>query len=452
METLHYDLVVVGGGATGLSLLLGLYPHLKRGQLKSILLIEKNTDVQPLPGRSIALNYNTLKFFKEINALPYLASKIKPIKNILVKNHGFTQSLILKANEHHLDQFGGVIDLATLQHDLTDLVRLMQSKLPEVNIEFLTGIKVNKTYLSDQVRKLELEHLELQSTLEISTDLVIIANGANFIQGLENYKDTLITHVHDQYAMIADVEYSSPLNNLAIEYFTQDGPVAFLPISDSQASVVWCTNKTLIEQAKQDNNLVIDSLNNVLTQIGEETLKQAINCKFNHDSKLKLVNLRPCQSLKSKYYISACSDMTSFTLNSQLQTKLNDVNLVYLGNAAHTLHPVSGQGFNLATLSIQSFLSVLETYQELPFATQANIIAQEYHYKHLPLATEVFNRTNFLAKEFTTKSSLGSFLPNLGLYHLINYPFLQELIVSPSLGYVKPSSQTSKLLQYLQKN
>lgn len=465
MESNHYDLVIVGGGASGLSLLLGLYPYLESGYIKSVLLIEKDQETKPLPGRSIALNQNTLNYFKgfnfginneQFNALNYLASNLKPIKNILVKNKGYSQSLLLEAKQHHQDQFGGVIDLHILQEDLTNLAKILQQNLPAAKIDIWLGHQVCQTKINYQNKTRELLIKNEQQEFTVTTNLAVIANGAKFINGLERYNTTLKQVEHQQYGIIADVELSAPLNDLAIEYFTPHGPVAFLPKSDYQFCIVWCTNQQQNEQAILDNSIVINNLNEILEQIGDRELDNSVNRKFYHDQKLKLELPYPGQNNGNKYYIKSYSKMTSFPLNAQLQTKLNDVNLVYIGNAAHTLHPVSGQGFNLGLLSITSLLQAIANTQKLDneqsFAQQANLIAQEYAHLHAPIANEVFNRTNLLATEFSERATFGKLIPNLGLYHLINYPFLQDLIVSPSLGYVNTNqlSLAYKILHYLQ--
>ncbi|RIY36018.1 FAD-dependent monooxygenase [Psittacicella gerlachiana] len=469
MNSINYDIVIVGGGATGLSLLLGLYPYLKDGYLNSILLVEKENETKYLPGRSIALNQNTLEYFNSlplpINALKYLAQNLKPIKNILVKNQGYKQSLILEAHKHYVDQFGGVIDLSNLQNDLLNLAQYIHEDLknynPQVQIDIAFGTNVIKTTSgfdqSGDYRILELEDLKSQRKETISTKLAIIANGAKHIDGLENYQASLKLEAHQQFGVIADVELSAPLNNLAIEYFTPQGPIAFLPKSDYQACIVYCTNQEYsYAQLETQGEQIIEQLNQSLKEIGEHTLEKAINVKDSHDQKLALQNMKtstlePIQ----KHYISKYSKMMCFRLDAQLQTKLHDLNLVYLGNAAHTLHPVSGQGFNLGVLSIQNFLKALTKVKAISkdgFKQSANLIAQEYHYEHFPVATEVFNRTNLLAKEFSQQATFGETIPNLGLYHLINYTFLQDLIVSPSLGYVKREKLpfAYKILQYLQ--
>lgn len=157
--------------------------------------------------------------------------------------------------------------------------------------------------------------------------------------------------------------------------------------------------------------------------------------------------------------VQAISTTNSFKLNATRLAKVAEPGVVYLGNAAHTLHPVSGQGFNLAILSIEYFIKAIKTtisnhnsednttltsnHHELE--PQASIFSQEvvtisdwYNQHYLPVVDSVFKRTNIFAREFTSQARFPAWLTNFGLYHLIAYPLLQTLIVTPSVGNVKP--------------
>lgn len=140
--------------------------------------------------------------------------------------------------------------------------------------------------------------------------------------------------------------------------------------------------------------------------------------------------------------ISPCA---KYPLTATMLKAFNEPNLVYLGNAAHTLHPVSGQGFNLAVLSIQSFIKAFEQvlnqdcknnkYKDKNnFAQHAYKLSLIYNKLHQPIATEVFKRTNTLAQEFSVKAKSPSFIRDFTLYHLNAYPILQDLVINPSIG------------------
>ncbi|MFC6276508.1 FAD-dependent monooxygenase [Psittacicella hinzii] len=454
-QTPHYDVVIVGGGATGLSLLYGLQTALSQGKINKVMLIEKEECAAHIPGRSIALNLNTLSYFANIklntkpafNLLEYLAPHLQIIKNILVKNQTWQQSLILEAKQHQVDQFGAVIDLGTLQQELEQLLPTYLAQLqlenPQVTVDLVKQAQVVSCVDQQELgagKVLTVQDVNTKQEYTIGCSLAIIANGAKYIQGLNNYQHFIQVVEHQQWGAIADVTLSQPFNNLAIEFFTPHGPVAFLPKNNQQAVIVWCNRENEIKQAQQDPRKVIASLNQVLSNIGQNTLNTAINPQVQATKSLEALAHQVAQETTYPYTIQAYSDLAYFKLNAQYLKQLYAPNLAYLGNAAHTLHPVSGQGFNLAILGVQNFLTAVKQHLQAndnaktDFANLVNPILLTYQHLHLPVTEKVFKRTNLLANEFTDTAIYGKILPNLGMFHLIAYPFLQDLIVKPSLG------------------
>lgn len=478
---IDYDLVIVGGGAAGLSFLLGLEEYFANGFIRKVLLIEKEANFKPIPGRSIALNQHTLEYYNNLKfthadqhftALNFLSDKLYPIHNILIKNQDYSQQLLLKANEHFLDQFGGVVDLIQLQNQLEKLVNYLQVSYPDVNIDILHGCQVLSCHAYSQdnsfIRKLTIKYLPSNIEYQLTCNLVIVANGATFITGLERYAFNLHKIEHKQYGIIADVTFNQPHNQLAIEYFTENGPIAFLPTGAKQAVVVCCVPEKEYKSIQEQPQLLLKHLQLVLNDINTKNLLKVIPQQWkgseqttlleNIVSKEAINTLSVSKQIRGEFanYITSYSNISSYVLNAQMVTKLYDVNLAYLGNAAHTLHPVSGQGFNLAVIGVKNLLQAIKQihkeYSNFTFAQSVNLIVETYHNLHYPVAKEAFERTNFLAKEFTSQAYFGKIVPNLGLYHLIAYPFLQDLIVTPSLGYPKINkpSLTYKLLQFVQ--
>lgn len=474
MHTDCYDLVIVGGGSTGLSLLLGLKKHLLQGTLTKVALVDRAAPVK-LPGRAIALNSHTLDYFnnctfalkneqgqlQELNTLSYLAADLEPITNIIVQTDTNAQSLRLEAAKHHLDQFGGVIDLATLQLKLADLAQLIQLECAQagrkVTIDFLQNWTVSKNTLGpyqdgpacadssladalraeqaeqaqNLVRTLKLHNAATNEDKSICAHLVLQAAGSG---ELANNAHAAVSVFHNQLGIICDVELNQPLHGAAIEYFSEHGPVAFLPTSANTACVVWCeeleqesltpTGQTKPTSLRLDPEVLLGKLNLVLENIDVRSLgdKAELN--------------KPLQAVK-------ISSTASFVLNATNRKNYSQALQAYIGNAAHTLHPVSGQGFNLAILGLDAFIAACDKYapevsQGKSFADIAQLIIQDYQRLHHPIAQEVFERTNMLAGEFTRRGKSNPFVRDFALYHLIGYPGLQKQIVDPSLGLVKP--------------
>lgn len=506
---LDYDLVIVGAGSTGYSLLLGLLEQISSTNLHKILLIDKEGVPGKIPGRSIALNQGTLEFLQDIkvelagdstveptaestadsansvlnsltatqiSAYDYLASDLEAIKTILTKSQTHSQVVEFIDNQHQLDQFGADIDLADLVTKLEQLTRLKIANLrtsnPNIQVDILHQFKVAEVKLESGAVGLaqrggasagssqDLSYRTLTLVDEVSGEqylvsasLVAITNGAKFISGLRLDSQPKIIR-HNQVGIIADVEFNQPINNQAIEYFSAHGPIAFLPTSKTTSCVVYCTTPERALGLKAQPEVFVGELNRVLADINSKNLVKPERTHqhvkgIDSSAWLDVNNLSKATAggFQSDFYVTKVSVLSSYPLNSQILSAVYEPNLVYLGNAAHTLHPVSGQGFNLAVLSIKNFIKALgETADQARkqennrcdnFAMLADAVARKYNQIYYPLAREVFNRTNALAAEFTVEAKSPAFIRDFALYHLKAYPELQRLIINPSIGKVK---------------
>jgi 2-octaprenyl-6-methoxyphenol hydroxylase len=164
------------------------------------------------------------------------------------------------------------------------------------------------------------------------------------------------------------------LNNTAVQIFTKKGPLAFLPISNSETSVVYSFYNT---NNQEDENI-------------EQLIKD-------NNFKYKIRSIEKINSSKLK----------SLTLRSYYYK-----NILAFGDLLHKIHPLAGQGFNMTIRDIQSLLEIIKerSYLGLPLDSSVNLAFQK-KIKHknfifsegIDLIQELFNierkmKTNFLSK------------------------------------------------------
>lgn len=471
----EYDVIIVGGGATGLALALGLMPYLLQQQLSKVLLLEKETNNKVIPGRSIALNQNTLNYFHSLK-LPtqlrqqlglshatsvgeLLAPLFCPIQQITTKTDSHHQSLELHAQQFRLNSFGGVVDLAQLQVGLEAVLAQYQafyrSQGQELAIELCKGVSVTAcTANSDGKGQTLTIQTQDNSSQEIKCNLAVIANGAKFINGLESILAQAQILDFGQHGLIADVIFNRPVHNRAIEFFTTHGPVAFLPTSTHSSCVVWCGTKTQVEQLQLDQHTFAQELNRNLLQIANASKQEANSLSL--DNQFFNQGLQSLQRLPQ--FVQGTNDFTlvnslsneciqvvgitksaTYPLLAMRLTHLFQQQTVFLGNAAHTLHPVSGQGFNLAILGVENLLRAFS--QNLDSQTNdSNLwheIACKYEQLHQPVINQVYSRTTKLATAFIPHGIYPMWTrwqQDFALAMMQSKPCLQELVVQPSLG------------------
>tara|TARA_Y100000590_G_scaffold469589_2_gene658455 strand:- start:18431 stop:19603 length:1173 start_codon:yes stop_codon:yes gene_type:complete len=295
----QYDLIIIGGGPIGMSLSIAL-----RGSGLSVLLLEaresidKNEDPRPL-----AFSHGSRLILHRLGIWESL-SEVTPIKTIHISNRGGFGRTLLTAEEIDVPALGYVI-----LHQ--DIFRVMHKKLHEYRINYLTGAQV--TQLKSDLSEGRVEFKHNGELKQVKASLLVLADGGR----LTAQVDGVTQHVKDyeQKAVVSRIETSFPQCGVAYERFTSDGPVAFLPFGQN-FSLVWTAPPSTVEE-------VLDL-----------------------DDDAFLARLQSHFGYRVGKLISA-SKRSSFPLALKYATPVSGNRVVLIGNAAQTLHPVAGQGFNL---------------------------------------------------------------------------------------------------------
>tara|TARA_B100000686_G_C16788930_1_gene977254 strand:+ start:933 stop:2105 length:1173 start_codon:yes stop_codon:yes gene_type:complete len=295
----HYDIIIIGGGPIGMSLSIAL-----RGSGLSVLLLEarespdKNEDPRPL-----AFSYGSRLILQRLGVWESLP-EITPIKTIHISNRGGLGRTLLTAKEINVPALGYVI-----LHQ--DIFQVMHKKLDDCEINYLTGAQV--TQLKSDLSEGRIEFKHDGKLKQATANLLVLADGGR----LTSQVDGVTQHIRDyeQKAVVSRIETSSPQCGVAYERFTSDGPVAFLPFGHN-FSLVWTAPPSTVEEILDLND--DEFLARLQSHFGDRAGR-----------------------------ITSASKRSSFPLALKYVTPLSGCRVVLIGNAAQTLHPVAGQGFNL---------------------------------------------------------------------------------------------------------
>jgi 2-octaprenyl-6-methoxyphenol hydroxylase len=285
------DILIVGAGPVGMTLHLAL----AAGGLKSLLLDRRPQQAQQADPRALALSHGARQLLEQIAAWPARAAT--PIETIHIsQKDGFGRTLIDRT-DYDLPALGYVVryrDLAgALAANLADDAVLSEAEILDI------------TPGDDHVT-VSLRHAgELRS---IQTRLLVHAEGTP-----GDDPDVTVSD-YAQHAVICEVTPTPGHNKRAWERFTPDGPLALLPLGD-EYSVVFT-----LPPAKADAVLAMD----------DAAFTAALQAQFGG----RLRFTKPGQRSR-------------FPLTLRMRDTLVKGGEVWIGNAAQTLHPVSGQGFNL---------------------------------------------------------------------------------------------------------
>lgn len=342
MPNKHYDIVIAGGGMVGISLILALASNQDLTHL-SIAIVDASAQLgakktsaleyhPSFDSRSTALSLSSIDFYKKLGLWQKLQQFAEPIKTIHVSDRGHVGNALLENSDYDSEYLGAVVENAWMGKVL--LCELEEFKQIEC---------FHSTTVSDIKAKRKGYELQLvpkdtdQSTFEISSDLLIIADGSDSAL-LKRIGINVAEKNYDQKGIVANVELQLPHNGIAFERFTGNGAIAFLPLvgesgdlESRRMGMVWTLPETLTEDYITDTN--------TMSKKGIALLQTLFGYRMGQVQKVGTV--------------------MQYDLKRRVSKEVIRRNLVVMGNAAHTLHPVAGQGFNLALRDVCHLVSVL---------------------------------------------------------------------------------------------
>lgn len=324
--TRHCDVLIVGGGMAGASLALALGKHAPGLEVAVVESAPIRTDVAPdqawqpsYDARATALAYGSRLIYEDLGLWDAIAPSATPIRHIHVSDRGRFGSTRLHADDHGQPALGYVVDNAWLGLNLV-------SALNDSGVHWLCPARVSEASASGDGADVVLER---ESGAERwHCDLLVVADGGR--SGLrETLGFTAREYDYQQHALIATVTTARPHEGVAYERFTDQGPVALLPHGNGcDYSLVW----TLSDEAL-------------------EPLMEADDRRF----------LRELQQVFGwrQGRFERVGTRHSYPLKLQRVAEPARPGVVLVGNAAHALHPVAGQGFNLALRGLMRLSSCL---------------------------------------------------------------------------------------------
>ncbi|HEX9179871.1 MAG TPA: FAD-dependent oxidoreductase [Burkholderiales bacterium] len=294
----RYDLIVIGGGPVGAALALAL-----RGSGISVAVLEARDDpAAAADPRALAISWGSrliLERFGVWGRIPATA-----IRGIHVSTKGSFGRAVLGAEECGVPDLGYVVSYR-------DLYRALHEALAASGADYLTGAEVSEVDCDVEAGRVAFRRDGEARTA--AAQLVVLADGGRLAQTVKGVQRS--EKEYGQWAVVAEVRGDRPHGNIAYERFTGTGPVALLPRGEGHA-LVWTATP---EQAQE--------------------LIALEDAAF-------LARLQEHFGARAGRFVSA-GPRAGFPLALRETEARGVPRLALLGNAAHTLHPVAGQGFNL---------------------------------------------------------------------------------------------------------
>lgn len=399
---MQQEVIIVGGGMVGLSLALMLAKANIAVKLLEAIQYPNYDDANLAPyhssfdARNSALSRRSVQIYQELGLWDALQEHAVPILEVHITEQGSFGKARLQAEQEKVESFGQVIENAWLGRVLLTQVRT------EPLIELIDGVKV--TSLTQDADLAYLEAQRGSEVLQLQSKLVIAADGRDSFcrKALGIGVDE---HDYDQVAIVTTVQTSKPHNHVGFERFSPLGPLALLPLpGEYRRSVVWPVKKgTEHEWLGEDNDQhFLDALQQTY---GDRAGKfQKTGRRF------------------------------SFPLSQVLAEKQAVGRVVLMGNAAHTIHPVAGQGFNLCMRDAY----VLVRYLKQQLAQQADLgdaaMLQDYEKSRLTDQQRVIKFCDSVVRGFSNQNPVLKLLRNTGLIAFDTIPGIKPLVANYAMG------------------
>lgn len=334
----HVDIVINGGGLVGNSLALALaktsyqiaivepFPlqHVKRSLLES---------------RTIAISHGAKRIYEGLGVWDALLPFVTPIEHIHVSDRGHFGLTHIHASDQQLPALGYVIQIAEVN-------RILQQQLQQYsNIHLLCPAKVKAAELSaDNIWQMQIEHQD--KTQALQAHLLIAADGAQS-QLRQQLNLALEEKDYGQTALVCVIELTRAHGNIAYERFTPEGPLAILPMQKNFCTaVVTVTHKQAAQWQQMPNAEFLAAL--------QERFGYRLG---------RFVTAGPRIAFPLKLVTAPQQILSQFVL---------------IGNAAHTLHPIAAQSFNLSLRDVALLAEYIYAQQRAGNSLQQPDFLQAY--------------------------------------------------------------------------
>ncbi|MDC5038642.1 FAD-dependent monooxygenase [Acinetobacter baumannii] len=399
---MQQQVIIVGGGMVGLSLSLMLAKANIAVKLLEAVKYPNYDDQNVAPyhssfdARNTALSRRSVQIYQKLGLWDALQQHATPILQVHITEQGSFGKARLIAEQEKVESFGQVIENAWLGRVLLTQVR--QQPL----IELIDGVQV--TALTQDAEKVHIEAQRADEVLKLESKLLIAADGRDSFcrQAIGVGVDI---HDYDQVAIVTTVQTSKPHEHVGFERFSALGPLALLPLpGEYRRSVVWPVKKGTEGE-----------------WLGEENDQHFL------DALQKTYGDRAGKFEKT-------GKRFSYPLSQVLAHKQAVGRVILMGNAAHTIHPVAGQGFNLclrdADVLLRYLVNQLSTSDDI--GNPDNLLA--YEQARLSDQQRVIKFCDTVVRGFSNQNPLLKLIRNTGLIAFDVIPGIKPLVANYAMG------------------
>lgn len=383
------EVLIVGGGLVG-----GLLGAQLQKQKIPFVLIDPTSPKSMIDavkdGRTTAVSLGSKRIFEKAGLWnSYLKDHAEPINNIRVLEKGSVWSVDFDHKELSSDPMGYIAENMYFRKSILDRLKDDPYCFYETS---LADIKKNDSYVEATLSNGKIVHAKLLVSAEgrrsPTRDLI-----APQIQSRDYAQKALVVHL----------EHEQPHDNHAWEIFTPKGPFAILPlrhIEGKKSGVVWCKPSNHHWETQTD-----------------EDLQSEIEETFPYYGKVKIVSKR-----------------WSFPLSTFELNKISGHRQVLIGDAAHAMHPIAGQGVNLGWRDADVLASKIITNYGTGLDVGSDTLCKAYERERMRDIKPLVKATDFMTQLFSNDSKILYGIRNAGFAIANRIPPLKRFFMKQAMG------------------
>lgn len=388
----YYECVVVGGGLIGATAALGLAQ-----QGRSVALLEAMTPLPftpaatPPDSRVSALGSRSVALLERLGVWSARSAlRCAPYRHLAVWEQGASSILSFSSESLQQPYLGYMVENRVLQYEL------WQQLMTHQPLTLYTPVT-----LQQLIRAQEGWKLRLSDGRQLTTSLVIGADGKHSAVrqqagiGMSGWQ-------YRQQCLLITVQTEQPQQAITWQCFYPSGPRAFLPLTDHWASLVWYDAPARIRD---------------LQALSLPQLTAAIH-----------------QAYPERLGAITATAAQAFRLERQHAARYYLPGLVLIGDAAHTIHPLAGQGANLGFRDVAALLSVLAPLSSLEEASHLEVPLKHYQQQRYEDNRLMQSAMDLIYQSFSTQRAPLPWIRQLALRSVSRCTWLKRGLLHYALG------------------
>lgn len=400
------DLLIAGGAAVGLTLAIALKQAAP--ELKINIVDAASQEELPTSNiRALALAAASIRMLKQLQCWKHIKPYTQPIHSMII-----TDACTDDPVKPTLLTFEGDItpnEPFAAMVEQRKLMNALKKRVQDLDINFIANMRVVDFHQETQHTTVTLSNEEIWQT-----KLLIAADGAHSQlrekAGLKNF-----SHPYKQTAIICTIEHEKPHHGQAIQHFLPAGPFALLPLKGNRSAIVWNEHHNTAQYYLKTDALIFET--ELEKRIGHQLGKLSWN-----------------------------GERQAFPLSLSLTRQCIKPRFALIGDAAHTIHPLAGQGLNLGLRDSAALAEVIIETARLGLDIGSLIALERYQRWRRFEIVRMTLSNDWLNKLFSNDNLLLRMLRDVGLGIVNQTPKMKKYFIQEASG-ITPNAP--RLLQGL---